>query len=119
MSEFQAVASLSEIPEGKSLSVEFNDQMVAIFNHEGNLYAIEDSCPHMGAPLAGGHFEDCVVTCPLHAWRFDVRTGAWCDSPRVKIDTFQVRVEGGEVWLAAAEKEVSGEADAADDPECA
>jgi nitrite reductase (NADH) small subunit/3-phenylpropionate/trans-cinnamate dioxygenase ferredoxin subunit len=53
----------------------------------------------MGASLAEGHLENHVVTCPLHAWRFDVRDGTWCDNRRVHIDSFPVRIEGGDIWV--------------------
>jgi nitrite reductase (NADH) small subunit/3-phenylpropionate/trans-cinnamate dioxygenase ferredoxin subunit len=53
----------------------------------------------MGASLGAGMLEEGVVTCPWHAWRFRLTDGVWCDSPRVAIDTFEVRVEGDEIQV--------------------
>jgi nitrite reductase (NADH) small subunit/3-phenylpropionate/trans-cinnamate dioxygenase ferredoxin subunit len=53
----------------------------------------------MGASLGAGMLEDGVVTCPWHAWRFRLTDGAWCDSPQVGIDTFEVRVRGDEIQV--------------------
>ena len=104
MSEFITVAKVGDIPEGEGRAFEYDDQMVAVFNDQGEYRAIDDMCPHMGASLASGHLEDSVVACPWHGWTFDTRDGAWCENRRVKIDVFQVRVVEGEIQIAAAEK---------------
>lgn len=104
MPEFKTVARVGEIAVGQGKAFEFEDQVVAVFlEADGTYLAIDDLCPHMGASLATGHFEDGVVTCPWHAWSFDARDGAWCDNRMLKIATFQVRVEGDEIQLAANE----------------
>jgi nitrite reductase (NADH) small subunit/3-phenylpropionate/trans-cinnamate dioxygenase ferredoxin subunit len=46
-----------------------------------------------------------VVTCPWHAWRFDICDGTWRDNPKIKIDAFEVRVEGDEIQVRVTEKE--------------
>ncbi len=104
MSEFETVAKVGDIPEGEGRAFEYEDQMVAVFNDKGEYRAIDDMCPHMGASLASGHFEDCVVTCPWHAWSFDTRDGTWCDNRRLKVDTYDVRVVGDEIQVKPAEK---------------
>ena len=50
---------------------------VALFNLNGEIYAIEDVCTHDGGPLVEGTIVDgCEVQCPRHGARFDIRTGA-------------------------------------------
>jgi nitrite reductase (NADH) small subunit/3-phenylpropionate/trans-cinnamate dioxygenase ferredoxin subunit len=104
MSEFTTVAKVGEIPLGEGQAFAVNGRMVAVFNEEGKYFAIDDFCPHMGASLAGGYLEKGVVTCPWHAWRFCIHDGQWCDNPRVKIDAFQVRVEGDEIQVRVTPK---------------
>ncbi len=99
MSELFRVCKVDEIPEGQGYSYEVQDQIVAVFHVAGQFYAINDACPHMGASLSAGHLEGCVVACPLHAWRFDVRDGTWCDNPRVATDAYRVVVQGDEVFV--------------------
>ena len=54
----------------------------------------------MGASLGAGYLDDeGVVTCPWHAWRFNVCTGKWADNPRLGVDTFEVRVKGDEIQV--------------------
>jgi len=64
MSDFVTVAQVGDIPEGEGRAFPVGDQMVAVFNEGDRYHAIDDMCPHMGASLASGHYENCVVTCP-------------------------------------------------------
>ena len=95
MPEFVTVATLEQIPEGKSLAVPLNGRMVAVFHQQGKFYAIDDFCPHMGASLAGGYVEDETVTCPWHAWRFDLTTGSctWAPDYETVKDTRLTRLK--------------------------
>jgi len=99
--EFVTVAKVGSIAEGKGEAFPINGRMVAIFNDGGRYLAIDDFCPHMGASLAAGHLQNGVVACPWHAWKFKVCDGTWCDNPRLKIDAFEVRVEGDEIQVKA------------------
>lgn len=99
MAEFQTVARVGDIPEGEGRSFPVNGKLVGVFRIEGEYLAINDLCPHMGASLSGGWVEDHKVMCPWHAWRFDLRDGTWCDNPKVKTDSYEVRVEGEEIQV--------------------
>ena len=103
---FKTVGKVGDIAPGTGKAFEFGDQMVAVFlETDGTYLAIDDLCPHMGASLASGHFSEGIVTCPWHAWSFDARDGAWCDNRRLKIDTFEVRIQNDEIQLAAVESD--------------
>lgn len=104
MTEFVTVAKVGEIPEGQGQAFAVNGRMVAVFNEQGRFSAIDDFCPHMGASLAGGYLEDGIVTCPWHAWRFCIHDGKWCDNPKIKIDSFEVRVAGEEIQVKVPAK---------------
>ena len=99
MPEYTTVAHVGEIPEGQGAAFPVNGRMIAVFNEGGVYSAIDDFCPHMGASLAGGHLEEGEVTCPWHAWRFRVCDGTWCDNPKIKVDSFEVRVAGNEIQV--------------------
>lgn len=101
MSDFETVGKVSEFPEGQGRAVPVDGRMVAIFRQGSEFFAIDDLCPHMGASLAEGYVEDKSVTCPWHAWRFCIKDGTWEDNPRVKVDAFEVRVEGDDVQVRA------------------
>ncbi|HEV3156801.1 MAG TPA: non-heme iron oxygenase ferredoxin subunit [Candidatus Baltobacteraceae bacterium] len=98
---FVRVASRAEIPRGGTLSLQVNGREVALFDIAGELFAIEGTCPHQGAPLADGWVEGHRVTCPWHGWCFDVRTGRMAIGAEFdSVETYEVRVENGEIFIA-------------------
>jgi NAD(P)H-dependent nitrite reductase small subunit len=87
-----------DVPPGCSKVVKVQKQTVAIFNFEGALYALDNTCPHQGGPLGEGYLEDTgVVSCPWHGWTFDLRTGISPIDAEVKVRSYPVRVEAGEI----------------------
>lgn len=104
---FTPVAKVGDILPGQGQAYAVGGRMVAIFNEDGKYFAIDDFCPHMGASLAGGHLEEGEVTCPWHAWRFCIHDGKWCDNPKVKVDAFEVRVEGDQIEVKVPERKSS------------
>lgn len=94
------VAALAELPPGASLAVRVGDLSIALFNVAGSIYAIDNICPHAGAPLARGPLGGsggAIVTCPLHGWRFDVRTGRSPHLRGERLNTFAVRIADGSI----------------------
>ena len=100
---FVTVAQVGEIPEGEGRPFVVGDQMVAVFHQGGQYYAMDDSCPHQGAPISDGDLCDKVVTCKWHGWRFHLEDGRWVDSPRTQITTHAVRVVDDRIEVALAE----------------
>jgi len=99
MSDFVTVAKVGDIPNGKGQAYVVNNRMVAVFHVDGTYYAMDDMCPHMGASLAPGAIYKGAVTCPWHAWQFCLKDGTWVNNPRLKIDSFEVRVEGEDIQV--------------------
>jgi nitrite reductase (NADH) small subunit/3-phenylpropionate/trans-cinnamate dioxygenase ferredoxin subunit len=99
MAAFHTVCRVGDVPEGEGKTVAVGDKLVAVFRAGGRFFAIDDTCPHMGASLSAGYIENNIVTCPWHAWRFRLTDGAWADNPRIKIGCYGVRVEGDAVQV--------------------
>lgn len=104
MPEFEKIGKAVDIPPGQGQSYTVGDKLIGVFNVEGEYYAINDLCPHMGASLSAGYLDGCTVSCPWHAWRFSVTKGTWCDNPRLKIETYEVKVEGEDLLVATTPK---------------
>jgi 3-phenylpropionate/trans-cinnamate dioxygenase ferredoxin subunit len=97
-----SVCTAEELPEGESRIVEVDGLKVGVFNCGGDLLAIEDRCSHDDGPLAEGEFDAaaCTVECPRHGSLFDLRSGRPKTLPAyVPVDTFEVRIEDGEIKL--------------------
>ncbi len=85
---------LAELPvdgSGRALIVE--GQRLALFHHEGRVYALDDECPHQGASLGDGLISNGDVTCPFHAWHFDLASGKNTDSLDACVAVFPARVD--------------------------
>ena len=100
--DFVGVARVGEVPPGQMRRVEVDGRDVALVNLAGTFYAIDNNCPHNGGPLARGSLDTCAghVTCPWHAWTWDVRTGQAVAPPiGYRAITYRVRVEGDMVLV--------------------
>ena len=88
MTEFIEVARLDQVPVGTGNCFTVAGKDVALFNVDGAIYAMEDSCQHKGSSLGAGQLDGKVVTCRAHGWRYDVTTGSngsckktvWCNA---------------------------------------
>ncbi len=96
---FQAVAKVGEIPDGGGAPFEVNGRVIAVFLVNGEYFAIDDNCPHQGAPLCDGLVQSKTVTCSWHGWRFSLEDGRWLDSPRTRVGSYPVRVVGDEIQV--------------------
>ncbi len=100
MADFVKVADLSELEPGKCKAVEVEGREIAIFNVEGTIYALDNTCLHQGGPLGEGDLSGKIVTCPWHGWEYDVCTGENCEDRSMKVATYRVQVEGNEIKVA-------------------
>jgi nitrite reductase (NADH) small subunit len=93
------VGELDDLRPGACVRFELPDgDELAVFNVGGEFYAIDNSCPHKGAPLSEGTVCGHVVECGLHGWQFNVRTGE-CLTVRDRLRSYPVRVEDGRVVI--------------------
>lgn len=100
MPEFVTVATTDEIQPGENIVVEIGRRWVAVFNVDGEYYAIEDLCTHDGGPLAEGKLYGCEIECPRHGARFDLRTGEVTAPPAVvPVPTYALQVVGNEIQV--------------------
>jgi nitrite reductase/ring-hydroxylating ferredoxin subunit len=93
------VAKEGDITEGNPLVADVGGVQVAVFKLGPSYHAIENGCAHRGGPLAEGHVENGEVTCPWHAWSFDVKTGACTSDPGMRQKMYAVKVEGGHIYV--------------------
>jgi nitrite reductase/ring-hydroxylating ferredoxin subunit len=98
MAEFR-VAATGEVPEGKSIVVEVEGKRLALFRHQGEFFALDETCPHRGGPLHEGLIQEGVVACPWHLWQFDLRTGVSPVNPLSKVQTYPTRIEGKDLLV--------------------
>jgi len=93
------VAKVHDVRPGESRVVVVAGRPVALFNVNGTFYATDNTCLHRAGPLGEGFLDGAVVTCPMHGWQYDVRTGVSFMNPAAKLRTYRVVVEGDEVQV--------------------
>lgn len=97
-SGWQAVCQVDELPPGERKLVTVNGVEIALFNIDGAVFAINNRCPHRKGPLIRGYIDsESGIKCPMHGWRFDLRTG---QSRRpTQATTYRTKIEAGTVCL--------------------
>ena len=109
------VGPVADFPPGSHRVVQAGRIAVGVFNVDGQLHALPNVCPHQFGPLCEGTVNGTtactaetgwefawvrdgeIVTCPWHGIEFDIATGRSLSSPRLKVRTYPVRVEDGQV----------------------
>lgn len=100
MADFVEAARLEQVPVGKCVSITVADKPVGLFNVGGQIYAIDDICPHAGASLGLGKLDGRIVTCAHHGMKIDVVTGCFPASEGFAVASYPVLVVAGMIMVA-------------------
>ena len=98
MPRFVEVAKKSQIPENGAIGVEVEGKRLALVNLKGEIYALDDDCPHEAGPLSEGQIIGEEIECPWHTSRFNIKTGSVTMDPATEdTTTYKVRLVGDAV----------------------
>lgn len=95
--QFFTVGRVEDFRPGSVRTVRAGDAQVALARVGDEFFAAPNACLHLKGPLGEGELEEHVVTCPWHGWQYDVRTGKNEFDHAIQLETYEVRVEDGEV----------------------
>ena len=99
MSRYIKIATTAQIREGRSLLVSIEGDEVVLIQVEGQLYGIRNICAHQHIPkLHEGVINGHEVTCPMHGWKYDIRTGK-SPTGQGTVQTFPIKVAGVNVFI--------------------
>jgi nitrite reductase (NADH) small subunit len=98
--DYVTAARVGDVAPGTGKAVVVGEREIALFNVGGRYYALDNTCPHQGGPLAEGWLDGAVVTCPWHAWTFKLSDGKMTLGDFACVDTFDVRVEGDDIRVS-------------------
>ena len=99
MADFVTVARADELPPGTVRAVRAGDEEIALAHVNGRFCAVQGRCLHLQGPLGDGRLEGSVLTCPWHGWQYDVRTGLNEFDHAIQLETYEVRVQDGDVQV--------------------
>ncbi len=100
--QWHRVCRRQDIPEHRGWPVTVDGLLIAVFDSDGEMFAVDNICRHVGSPLDDGFVEGGCVTCPWHGWRYDLRTGDHLTlfSRQPGLGTYPVREVDGDVWVS-------------------
>jgi nitrite reductase (NADH) small subunit len=93
------VCSLNDVPMGAVAEVFVEGNPYAVCNVDGVLFCVDGTCPHAGGPLGQGTLHGDRLVCPWHAYEFDCRTGLVDEDDDMRISTYPVSVERGDILV--------------------
>jgi nitrite reductase (NADH) small subunit len=98
MTHWVRIGGVSEMPaEGMVKACEAPGTTICVARVHGQLAALNDVCPHQGAPLSEGTIEDGRIVCSWHGWSFDPKTGAELRNPLGATTVYPLRLDGDDV----------------------
>jgi nitrite reductase/ring-hydroxylating ferredoxin subunit len=98
MTQWVRIGGVSEMPaEGMVKGYDALGLSICIARIDGQLAALNNECPHHGAPLSDGAVEDGRVVCSWHRWSFDPKTGAELRNPLGATTVYPLRIDGEDV----------------------
>lgn len=96
---FIKIAEVSDIPKGEGKICLIHGKEIALFHLEsGEVRAVDNVCPHQKGPLAHGILTGEIVTCPLHGWKIDLKTGE-AIGENGRVATYLICIENGDIWI--------------------
>ena len=95
------------LPEGRVQTVTAGHQGICLTHYEGKFSALDNSCPHQGGPLGEGSIENGMLRCPWHGWDYDPCTGMSPGGFDDGLQTFEVKEEGDEIFVAIEKEETT------------
>ncbi len=93
------VAHVEDIPEGSRKIIQVDGLSIGVFHHNGQYYALRNSCLHRGGPVATGKLDGDTLTCPWHGFQYNVTTGQLLVDPNACLDTYPVLIEDGHIHV--------------------
>lgn len=102
--DYNQVARLDELPQGKTLCVDVEGREILLCHTAEGVFAVDNLCSHADARLCEGKLKGQKILCPLHGAAFDVRDGSALTRPAVTpIASHSVKLENNAILIAVAD----------------
>jgi nitrite reductase (NADH) small subunit len=94
------IATLDHLKKSNALSVDIDQGLsIALFLINGQVYALDNHCPHKMALLAEGTLDKHTIICPWHCWKFDITSGRCTSGQDAYVKTYRVTIENNNVYV--------------------
>lgn len=96
--EFSSVLAEADLPEDKPVRAEHNGTPIVLVRRGKKIFALAETCSHLGGPLSKGKLDGEIIQCPWHGSRFSVRDGHVVDGPAVHPQPcLETRLRNGQI----------------------
>ena len=102
------LCDFDQLTEGHGKYVAVAGYTLGVYLNQGNVYALDDRCPHAGASISAGSVVDGCAICPRHDWAFRLDSGYLSDSVYVRVRTYPTRLVEIEGRSAVVEADLPG-----------
>lgn len=92
----------TSLPDGGMVPVYPKGVHVLLAKIDGQVYALDGKCPHMGCPLYSGSLSGHILACACHDWRFNVKTGEFIDAVEIKLKVYGAKAADGKLFVSLA-----------------
>jgi len=102
---FIPVLEEKELQEGTMKLMKVEGLPVLLIKQLGQIYAIDNRCPHMACGFSGGSLDGSVIICPCHDWRFNLKTGEYEDDTSMTLKNYEWKIKSGKIWVKVEDEE--------------
>jgi len=95
----ESAAKISDIPNFGKKVVSVSGREILLVNIKGNIFAVENECPHQGSPLSAAIVKEGFISCPRHGYRFSLRDGKCAEHTELELKTFPVQLSGDDILV--------------------
>ncbi len=99
MENFFPALDEKELKDGEMKLVSVEGTAILLIKQSGQIFAIDNRCPHQGCGFSGGTIDGLVIVCPCHDWRFDLVSGAYEEEPEMTLTKFEWKIKDGKIWV--------------------
>jgi len=101
VSDWHRVCHIDDLPESMPIPTEVDDNEIILVRQGDQVFCLRDRCSHEEFPLNLGTVDGNRICCKAHGAEFDLATGRVLKAPAlVPVKTYEVRIEGGEVFVS-------------------
>ncbi|HET8891702.1 MAG TPA: Rieske 2Fe-2S domain-containing protein [Candidatus Angelobacter sp.] len=111
---FIFACKIEDIPEKRARIIPIGGERVAVFLYDGKVSAVSNVCRHQNGPLGEGKIIDGCITCPWHGYQYQPHNGRAPAPFKEKVETYEVQIRDGEVWVSACANASGKEVHSAD-----
>ncbi len=90
---------ICEVPDFGKKVVSLSGKEILLVNFKGNIYAVENECPHQGSSMTAAIVKNGALYCPRHGYRFNLSDGHCAEHPGFVLKTFPVQLSGDAILV--------------------